>query len=272
MRLRPWIVSGLLAVASPAAAQFNAYYAGTQLVEGRKVDVTTQYSVDSTRVAAVFKGPHDYRMLYTKDGGVLRMVDDGAKSWFEMARDGHNAMSDAMAQMQQQLASMPPEQRQMAEKMMGGAMPQAQARAPDPDIYVQTDEQQTVKGYACRRVNVMRGQDKRSEYWGASSPDFELSPAERAMAIGMHDALHSGATLMTTGGAGGGALRPFEWDTQADGYPLITRCFDGGKTTLDLHLTSFDRKPLDDALFELPKAYHEQKMDAGAMGGHGHTR
>ncbi|HET7226812.1 MAG TPA: hypothetical protein VFK69_13980 [Candidatus Eisenbacteria bacterium] len=268
MRARPWLVPVFLMLASPAAAQLNSYYAGTQRVDGKAVPVTTQYSIDSTRVAVVFKGHNDWRMLYTAQDGRLRIVDDAGKRWFDLARDHRNAMNDMLAQMQQQLAAMPPEQRQMAQKMMGGAT--AGMSAPEVVHYIRTDSTRKVNDYDCRRVDVVRDGRKRGEYWGSTAKDFAISPKERAIAIEMHDAMTS--AVIVSSSSGGGDTRPFEWDTSKDGWPLITRCVDGDQVTLDLHMVSFDRKPLDAGLFELPKGYAEQKLDAPPTGGGRHFR
>jgi hypothetical protein len=264
MRVRFQLLPALLVLASPAAAQLNAHYAGTQLVDGKSIKVTTQYSIDSSRVAVVFRGHDDWRMLYTSGDGRLRIVDDKGRQWFDMARDHRNAMSDMMAQMQQQLAAMPPEQRQMAEKMMGGAM--TGRSKPEVVNYIRSDAKQKVNDYDCSRVDVVRDGRKRGEYWGTTSKDFAINEKERATAIGMHDAMTS--AVIVSSSAGGGDTRPFEWDTSQDGWPLITRCMEGDKVTLDLHMVSFDRKPVADSLFDLPKGYAEQKLDTPPhMGG-----
>jgi len=257
----------LLALATPAAAQFNARYQGTQLVDGRSLPCSTQFSIDKDRVAAVFGGAHPARMLYLRKDGLLRIVDDVTKSYFDLARDDRNQMTGQMAKMQESMAKMPAAQREMAEKMMGGAL--ASMASVPPPVYVRTSEKQTVNGYECTRIDVMRGDEKRGEYWGTTSPDFELTSDERDTRIAMQQALSAMTILASSGGPGGGETRPFEWDTKVEGYPLISRCFDAGTMTLDLHLASFDRKPLDPALFELPKGYAKQDLHGGG-GRHGH--
>jgi hypothetical protein len=60
------------------------------------------------------------------------------------------------------------------------------------------------------------------------------------------------------------AMRAFQWDTKVDGYPVITRCFNDGKMTLDLKLQSVNRKPLSDTLFAIPGGF--KKMEMPKMG------
>jgi hypothetical protein len=170
-----------------------------------------------------------------------------------------------MDEMQEQLAKMPPEQRKMAEQMMQGAM--GRAKAQPHTTYVWTKEKQTIKGYECTKVEAMVGDEKRSEYWGTTSADFKMTPDERNTMLAMQGYLRNFMIGVSMGGGEGGSSRAFQWDTSVDGYPLITRCFDHGDTTLDLRLESSDRKPLTKDLFEVPSGFKKQDfMNAEGMG------
>ena len=107
MRALPLLVLGLVLSAAPAAAQFNAYYAGTQRVDGKDLPCSTQFSVEKGRVAVLLEGAHRSRMLFTQEDGKLRVVDDATRTWFDLDRKQLDGMSSAMADMQKQLAEMP---------------------------------------------------------------------------------------------------------------------------------------------------------------------
>jgi hypothetical protein len=178
------------------------------------------------------------------------------------------SLGGATEEMQKQLAAMPAEQREMAENMMKGAM--AGMKPPTPDTYVWTQEHQKVLDYDCTRVDVMQGEVKKAEYWGTTSPDFKLGDAEHEAVLAMQGCLRDFMIMVTsTGVAGGSEPRPFQWDTSVDGYPLISRCFDGDVRTLDLTLTRFDRKPLAADLFTIPDGYAKQDIGGGQSKGHG---
>ena len=268
MRAFALLVLGLVVSAAPAAAQFNAYYAGTQKLSGKDLPCSTQFSVEKGRVAVILKGSHSSRMLFTEKEGTLRVVDDGTRTWFDLDRKQLAQVGDAMAAMKQQLDQMPAAQREMAEKMMQGAM--NNAKSPPPTTYDWSKEQQKVNGYACTRVDVMQGEVKKAEYWGTTSPDFKLGEAERQTVLAMQGCLRDFTIRATS--AVGAESRPFQWDTSADGFPLISRCFDGDVMTLDVHLVKSDRKPLADALFKLPDGYTKQDLGGAALNGHGKKR
>jgi hypothetical protein len=255
------IILALLSVAAPASAQFNTYYSGTERRDGKSVPATAQFSVEKGRAAMIMTGFRSSRMLFLEKQGVLRVVDDATKTYFDL--DRQVSQGGMMDQMEEQLAKMPPEQRKMAEQMMQGTMG---ASKPTPTTYVWTKEKQTIKGYDCTKVETMVGDEKRSEYWGTTSADFKMTPDERNTMLTMQGYLRS-FTIMVKGGEGDGSSRAFQWDTSVDGYPLITRCFSHGDTTLDLRMQSFDRKPLDKSLFEVPSGFKKQElMGAEGMG------
>ena len=226
--------------AAPASAQFNTFYSGTERKEGKTVPATAQFSVEKGRVAMVMKGSRSTRMLFLEKEGALRVVDDATKTYFDLDRQSIQG-AGATGEMEAQLAKLPEAQRKMAEQMMG-AMASVK---PKPTTYVWTKETQTVKGYSCTKVECMVGDEKRSEYWGTTSEDFKMTPDQRATVLAMQDYLRG----FMIGVSSDGGSRAFQWDTSVDGYPLITRCFDHGDTTLDLELEGFDRKPIDKDLF-----------------------
>jgi hypothetical protein len=266
VRISTVMAVALLCCASSARAQFTTRYSGTERRDGKSVPATAQFSVEKGRAAMIMTGSRSSRMVFLEQQGVLRVIDDGTKSYFDLDQkmtQDPGAGGGPMAQMEQQLAQMPPEQRKMAEQMMKGSMA---AMKPTPTTYVWTKEEQTIQGYACTKVECMVGDDKRSEYWGTKSPDLKLTDDERNTMLAMQGYLRSFTIHVAP--AGGGEGRAFQWDTSVDGYPVITRCFDHGDTTLDLRLDSVDRKPLAKELFETPAGFKRQSvMDGGATGG-----
>lgn len=273
MRIVP-LVLGALICAVPAAADFNAYYKGTQLDDGKTVPVTTQFSVTKGRCAMLFKGTRSARMLFLEKEGVLRIVDDRTKSIVDLDRQSLDHMkgdvASAMEQAKAQMAQLPPEQRAMMEKMMHSAM-NAPTSNP-PDVYVRSDDKQTVNGYECTRVSIMAGSEKRAEYWGTTSADFKLSEDDRKTVLAMQDYLRSYTIQVASMGGGGGDAqsRAFTWDTSVEGFPLISRCFHGATTTLDLKLDASDRKAVSGSLFEVPSGYKKREMPTLSEGGKKH--
>jgi hypothetical protein len=246
--------------AAPASAQLTALYKGVQR-EGDKVDsVTTQFSIEPGRVAMIMTGSKSNRMVFLEKEQVLRIINDAEKSYLDMGKQTLEATSDQvnsqMAMAQKELEGLPPEQRKMAEAMMQNTM-SATSQSPQVE-YVRTDEKQTINGYVCTRVEARRGKATVSEYWGTTSGDFKMSEADHKTVLAMQDYLRN-FTLQVRSADDGGT-RAFQWDTSVEGFPIISRCFRGDITTLDIKLESFNRRPLPKDLFEVPSDYAKKEM------------
>jgi hypothetical protein len=261
---RSVLVAMPLLIAAPAWAGFNAYYEGTVLDQGKTVPAQAQFSVEKGRVAAIMKGAKSYRMLFLEKDQVLRLVSDDDKTYVDLDKKTmesmHGDVNAEMAKVKEQMAKVPPEQQAMMEKMMGQAM--HSAAVPPEDVYVQSQEHQTILGHDCTRVDVMQGSTKRAEYWGSTDDDFKMTKDERATILAMQSYLRNYLLQMQTGGDDGASMRAFRWDTGTDGFPLITRCLRGDQATLDLHLTASDKKDVEGDLFKTPSGYKKHDLAA----------
>jgi len=243
----------LWGIAQPAAAQLTTTYAGTQTVDGKQVPASAQFSVEDGHVAMIMRGARSARMIFDAKAQVLHIISDDDKSYFDIDQ----AAGNPMAMMQEQLAKMPANQRAMAEQMMKSAM----GSQPPPLTYVWSNEKKTIAGYECTRVDGMRGSDKTTEYCGSTSADFKMSDAERKTVLAMQSYLRNFTIMVKTADD---STRAFQWDTDTDGYPVLTRCYTNGMMTLDLALQSVARQPIAKGLLDPPKGY--KKIEMPAMG------
>lgn len=259
------IAAGILVLAaSPAAADLNVVYKGTESFTGKEIPAEARYAVSDGRIAVVQLGSHRSRMLFLQKEGVLRVIDDEKKSYidFDEAQldQMHDTAAQARSQMDAAMEKMTPEQRKMMAGMMPKGMPgMGSAPATPPTTHVKSSETATIKGYLCTRVDIMRGDEKRAEYWGTMSKDLSIDDADLATMEGLHEFLGKLTDTMSplTGKQGGGS-QGFDWDAKEAGFPVVTRCFHGDKRVLDLTMDTFDRKPADASWFEVPKGYSKQ--------------
>jgi hypothetical protein len=196
-------------------------------------------------------------MIFDAKAQVLHLINDDNRTYPDIDKSA-GGRGDPMQMMQQQLASLPPGQRAMAEgmmKSMTGSMP-------PPLTYVWSTEKMHVAGYECTRVDGMRGAEKVTEYCGSTSPDLKMSDAERKTMLDMQSYLRN-FTIMVK--SANDDTRAFQWDTTTDGYPVISRCYRNGAMTLDLTLQSVSRKPIPAEAFTLPDGY--KLIDSAAMTG-----
>ncbi len=233
------------AAAAPAGAQFTTTYTGVQHVADKDYPASAIFAIDNGRIAMIMKGARNVRMLFDDKAQVLRLVNEDGKQYFDITKDFGSTMdpSGQMAKMQKQLEALPKEQRAMAESMMKQAMGSMSSRQ-EQLVYNWTNDKQKIAGYDCTRVEGMRGPRKVTEYCGSTSPDLKVSDADRQTVLDMQGYLRN---FLISVKADDQSARAFAWDTSVDGYPVLTRCFEDGKMTLELTLASVNRNgPTDD--------------------------
>src|SRR5262249_15627947 len=131
---------------------------------------TTETQIEKTRMRTEVTGPNGRRNIMIFDGReqVMRMIDEGAKTYTEMTKADVDRMSaqmqSAMAQLQQQMQNMPPEQRARMEAMMQsagrGIAGMASAQRPE---YHKAGGTEKVGRWTCEKYQGMRNGAKVSE-------------------------------------------------------------------------------------------------------------
>ena len=172
-------------------------------------------------------------------------------------------MSGAMAQMQEQMKNMPPEQRQMMEQMMrgrGGAgmpgMPAAPA-APARPTFKKTGTGK-VGQWACTTYEGFRGAEKVAEVCAADSgidltaADFQvvqqLADQMKSMAPQTADQLAVYGTAESQGFAG---------------FPVRRVTFKNGRPDTTTELTELKREAIPASAFDVPAGFKKQSMGGG---------
>jgi hypothetical protein len=170
--------------------------------------------------------------------------------------------------MEEKLAQLPPEQRAMVEKMMQGQMgAQMQGGmlggAPQPQR-IEAEGSQKVESYSCKKYGVYRGTEKTSEILVAPADEVgaaaEALDAIRAMARFSETMLES----FKDSPLAGMIDNPYQVLSEIDGFPVVTREFEGGRATEETVLKSANRESLDAGLFKPPADYKEKDPLAGA--------
>jgi hypothetical protein len=180
----------LAAVLAAGSAQSGVILKGqvTNLKENATSEI--RILVDSSRLRVDTRGKDvDASMILHIRGDDYQMIalDNRRKEYRVLDRktmaEMQTKISGAMAQMQEQIKNMTPEQRAMMEKLMGkkfGEMMGGGAPAELPMSYRETGAA-TVHGRACKKYDVFRGQEKVSELCAAKPESMELGPQEMAL-------------------------------------------------------------------------------------------
>jgi len=255
--------------AGPATAADGVLIA-QKITSSNGTTATHQTQIEKTRIRSE-TDQNGKKMILLFDGaaGVLRMIDDQAKTYNEMTKEDFERiagqMQAAMAQMKQQMDNMPPEVRARMEAMMQGRGAALGAAAGPPTEYkkVGTD---TVGKWRCDKYEGTKNGEKTSEMCtvdpsslGFALGDFEVTKQlaeffSKLMPQGM-DSLFRVGTAAPNSFAG----LPVRMVTYRNGQPSAT-----------VEMTEATKQNFPDSVFAVPAGY--TKRDFPGMGGRGRGR
>jgi hypothetical protein len=175
-------------------------------------------------------------------------------------------MQEAMKKMEKEMASLDPKQREMIEKTLKGTM--QPATAPPPAEFRSTGERATKEGYPCVRYDVLRGDSKVRELWVTEWAKIQGGKEATAVLEAMAGFQ---AEIMETmkNAAGPGAAGFFRMDEtgledfiKTEGFPVVTRSFEGEMLESETTLTSVAARNIGPEAFEPPQGYSPRTMGA----------
>jgi GLPGLI family protein len=188
--------------------------------------------------------------IFRLDKEMIYQVDKQKKEYSEMtfaefeafAKKTSSEMDTKMSAMKKQLEGMPPEQRKMMEKMMGGAGIGAKTDA-QIDV-MKTTEKKTINGYSCIKYAMQENGKEIGSVWTTTAvPDFNtmqkdiIEFAKRMAAQMPMKGAQIAAAMMKIGG-----------------FAIQTTIF--GVTTM---VTKLEKKSIPASEFEIPAGY--KKVD-----------
>lgn len=217
------------------------------------------------RMDEVGSGQSDASMVFRENEFVY--LDHKDKSYIVMDEATLEKVSakinDAMAEMEKQLAGMPPEQRAMVEQMMKGQMKGMMGKqgAPKPAPRVESMGNSEWLSYDCEQYAVFDGGEKTQEVCAADLDDIdgadEVMQAFRKMAAYITKMTESMPMMPKEG------LNPGELMDQIGGFPVHTVDYENGKLVSESSLDSVTEEDLDKALFATPDGYRRQDVFGG---------
>jgi hypothetical protein len=195
--------------------------------------------------------------------GTLYVIDDADKSFiaFDKATMEKLAVkiNAAMAQMQEQLAKLPPEQRAQMEGMlpaMGGGDKKWVVEAID------TGKSDKVDGRACRVWDVKRNgelDDQMCVVAYSSLPGKENFQAMFANFAKVFEEMAKSVPMLS-----GMMTNEFDAQAKVNGFPVRTRGYEDGKLGNTEHNVSVWREEaIPASMFEVPAGYQQKQMPMG---------
>lgn len=169
-------------------------------------------------------------------------------------------MADAMRQMQQQMANMPPEQRRMMEQMMKGKMPGASPQPEPTGIQVESRGTGKWQGYTCKNYTVRIDSSNRHELCAASADQIEGADEIVSAMRGMKTFNEQFRASMPQAPFGSPAGNPYEIMEKIQGFPVFRREFNEDHLLGERFMSSSRKQKLPGSTFEIPDGYNEEAL------------
>jgi hypothetical protein len=220
-----------------------------------KVDGTYQIKAGKVRIESVDSGNNT--LIYEAASHGITVLDHGKKHYMhldaETVANVGAAASSAMAEMEKQLANLPPEQREAMKQFM----PDMPSAASLPDIKAErTGGSDVVNGTSCEIVQVTMDGKAAGEACVASSGTGLSDGDEQTLRAMFADLSKMASSVL---GGGSGTDREF---AALGGVPLRWRDSDTGRVTE----TRVDTKvPIDPVGFQIPADYTEDKLEIPSL-------
>jgi len=208
-------------------------------------------------------------MIFLGDTDEMYIVDHNKKTYMVMDRETIEAMgakmSEAMKQMEAALANVPPEQREMMEKMMKGKMKGMPSSTPRSEpVVTSLGQSDTVSGIGCEWQQVSRDDVVELKACVGQYSDFPASDDVRQISEEMKEfvsSLTEAVSSITSGPGPLGAVMASPMSAMAlDGFPLISEHFQDGKLANRTRFQSVEEGSISGEEFTPPSGYKKQDI------------
>lgn len=233
----------------------------------------TEIKIDGNRMRTDTHGEDASTMIFLGETDEMYMIDHDEKTYMVMDRETVEAlgrrMSEAMQQMEAALAQVPPEQREMMERMMKERMGNMPSSSPPAEPVVRSlGKSDTVNGISCEWKEVTRGGVVELKACVGNSGEIPGGDEMHTMALEMRDfasALMGALSSMETSPLFGSlvAQNPMSSMEDLGGFPLISEDFDDGKLSRRSRFQSAEDVSVSAEEFRPPSGY--KRRDIGDM-------
>lgn len=204
----------------------------------------------------------DQAMIFRLDKKLVWVLQPEEKSYIEMTEEGMNQMADrlnqAMKQMEQQLAQLPPEQRELMKKYMQGRFPAAAQPAQKPERRISdAGETRTIGSFSCTVYEVFRGDEKVSEL--CMVPYSKLEGTEQiANAFASLGAFYQRLLdSLSQWAQEASPVDDLDLMQRLEGFPVQVRRFEDGKVRMESTFKEIRSLSVDSNFFEVDPSFRK---------------
>ncbi len=201
-----------------------------------------------------------YSMIFRGDRDLLWFLVHDTRQYIEMNQQTMEQMSNQisaiLAQFQEQLEILPPEERDALAAMLKGRIPEPDTATTSAPEIRRTEKRKEISGYPCVRYDVYQDGARMAEVWATSRSTIPGAENLNAVFQGLADLYRS----LTEGFAQFQTGFNFNMLAELDGFPIRILNFEDGQLRNKMLIQEISSGSGVTDLFERPSDYTEEKM------------
>ena len=219
--------------------------------------VQTSILIDSDTGRVVISSSES-KLLYNPEDNSMTAIDDSRQRYIVIdratAERANTQIAQAMKDLEDQLASLPPEQQEMARRMMEQQMPGfGEQSAPQEISFQRLNETAEYSGVGCTMVTINVNGEPKQMACVAEPDELGISAVDHEALASAFDAMRDISNTMTAGVVG-----EFSIDMRKlEGFPIYTRSIDKDDES---RLLNHSTDSLDDSLVQIPPSYKKEEV------------
>ena len=224
------------------------------------MDLNLEDGAEKGRTTAVFQGGPGHFLVINHEEQFYSVMDDEAIQ--AMAEE----LENAMMMLDEQMAGLPPEQRQLLrDSLVGDQERKAKTKV------VNTGKVATKAGFSTRKMEIRRGDELLREVWVVDWSQVPEGEEIKSTLLGLEGFFLKIQKIFDsiTAGSLGGAKpfdmgeSPFQDLAELNGFPVLTRNYEDGKLVMETRVDSIDESKVPESAFQPPNGYSRRTMSGG---------
>jgi hypothetical protein len=221
--------------------------------------ITSQIQMDKDHIRADARNGNDEAaFVFDVVSQTARMINLTQKSYMEVGKAEIDQISSMMAQVQEQLKNMPPDQRALVEQMMQGrgmpGLPAAQ-----PKVNYRQAGSDKVGQWTCTKYEGFASEQKTSEVCTVDPKEFGLAASDFEAARQLAEMLKTFVPDLASAAFVNGTPN----DQGYSGVPVRRTTFRNGAVDTVSEITEIRRGAIPASAFEVPAGFRKETMPGG---------
>jgi hypothetical protein len=252
------ILVGIFLLTLPLTA--GVYIKSVDMHVSDNKENTSEIFIEKDRIRIQMDRTEEYSVIiFRQDKQVMWMINESKKEYMALTKEDlekfKKQMDNAQNMMSEQLKNLPPEQREMMEKMMQSQM-QQMASAEKPKIEYKKAGQEKIDQWQCTKYEGYIDGTKKNDIWAASWSTIGFSAED------FQGLKHMGEFFEVLNQE----VEEFYNLETFQGLPVQTNDYEEGKLVMKTRIKEITSKNSDASLFELPSGFTKKDLPMGNPG------